>query len=443
MRRPSLPLPLLAPDMHRVKRHFPGRESVIDDLTFKLQSGWPVLFVHGHRGTGKSSVVREVLTESGLTMSLQDLREGCSPKDVFTRSLLDYNVSSPRPFFDLMAACACPDVTTFLAKLMQGEKRERFVIVLDSAEVLLQSDPSLLNCICKMHELIRDHLQLTVILISCLPFYNFLRPGMALFKPLVVHFKSYSREQLLLIIRTRRPADPFSREVFDNYTQLVLSVLFDVTRNVAEIAFVCDTNWEAYVEPISRGEVGERESAKLWRLFEPRLRHAASSIALKGKTMDVVTEEMPLAMKFLLISAFLSSFNSKASDKRFFVKTHARRKISRRVNNQTQRSGPKAFPIERLLHVYQSLLNLNFDFDPQDADLISEKRLKSGNEVFSLLEDLLSLRLITRVGTAGCAISSVRKWRISDCVTFDYISAISESIQFDLSSHLEEFAFKK
>ena len=197
------------------------------------------------------------------------------------------------------------------------------------------------------------------------------------------------------------------------------------------------------MDPIRRGEVEERESAKLWRLFQPQLKHAASSIALKGKTMDVVTEEMPHAMKFLLISAFLCSFNSKSSDKRFFVKTHTRRKISRRVNNQTQRSGPKAFPIERLLHVYRSLLHLNFEFDKQDSGITSEKRLTCSNEVFSLLEDLLSLKLLTRVGAAGSTLSSLKKWRISDCVTFEYISTISESVQFDLSSHLEEFAFKK
>ena len=181
-------------DTSRVKRLFPGRESVIDELVYKLSSCWPVLFVHGQRGTGKSSVVREVLAHSGLTTSLQDLREGISsPKDVFTRALLDYDAHSPEPVFDLMAACACPDVTTFLGRLVEKEKTERFVIVLDSADVLLQSDPSLLNCICKMHELIRNSLQLTVILISCQPFHNFLRPGMAMFKPLSVHFKSYSR----------------------------------------------------------------------------------------------------------------------------------------------------------------------------------------------------------------------------------------------------------
>jgi hypothetical protein len=430
--------------MDALRQRFPARDTLIQELIFKLNSHWPLLFVHGHRGTGKSSIVQEVLlSQPGVRTSVQDLREGCSVKDIFTRALLDYSVPCSQPIFDQMVSCSCSDVSSFVEKIKQIAKGERFIIVLDSAEVLLQSDPSLMNCICKLHELVRHHLQLTVILISCLPFHNFLRPGVAHFQPLVVHFKSYTREQLLLILRSRSQPNSFSKEFYENYTQLVLSVLFDVTRNVAEIAFVCDTNFEAYTDPIRRGEVQERESAKLWRLFEPRLRHAASSIALKGKTMDSVTEEMPLTMKLLLIAAFLCSFNSKASDKRFFVKTNGRRKISRRVNHQTQRSGPKAFPMERLLHVYASILQLNFVFDKQDSGIVSEQRLKCSNELFALVEDLLSLKLLTRVGLAGSTISSVKKWRISDCVTYEYISGISESIQFDLHSHMEEFAFKK
>lgn len=431
-------------DVSHVKHLFPGRESLIDELFFKLESNWPLLFVHGHRGTGKSSIVLQVLAQSGLKTSVQDLREGCSARDIFTRILLDYSKTSEMPLFDLMADCTCSDVTSFVDKVSQLKRKDRLVLVLDSAEVLVHADPFLMNCLCKLHEVLSPHdLQLTVILISCQPFLNFLRPGVAHLRPLVIHFASYNKDQLLLILKSRRRVTGFTDETFENYAQLVLSVLFDVTRNVAEIGFVCDSNFDAYTEPIRRGEVQERESAKLWRLFEPQLRLTVSAIALKGKTTDSESEEMPFAMKFLLISAFLASFNSKKSDRRFFLKSQSNRKTGRRVADQSQRSGPKAFPLERLLHIYQSLLHLNFEFDDEESGVLSGKRLMRSNEVFSLLEDLLSLKLLTRVGATGSTISSIKKWRISDSVTYEYLSAICESVQFDLTSHLEEFAFRK
>ena len=430
-------------DVERLKSLFPGRECAIEELAYKVASEWPLLFVHGVRGTGKSSVVREALT--GLPASMQDLREGASLRDILTRALADYHVSQHESYFDLMAESVCHDASTFVERLLQSKSRKRFFLVLDSADVLLQTDPSLLNCLCKVHELLHHHLQITVILISCQLLHNFLRPGVAFFKPLVVHFESYTKEQLLLILQSRPRPHDMTQDLFASYVQLVLSVLFDVTRNVAEIAFVCDANCDAYLEPIRAGDVRERESAKLWRLFEPRLRVAASSIGLKGQSSVTLDEDMPFTLKFLLVAAFLASFNSKASDKRFFVKEGASRKVSRRGGSgfSSQRCGPKAFPFERLLHIYQSLLCLNFDFEDQESKISCETRLKSSDEVLSLMEDLVSLRLVSRVGSSGCAIASSKRWRLSECVTMEYLNKICQSIQFDLSAHLEQSSHRK
>jgi origin recognition complex subunit 5 len=70
--------------------------------------------------------------------------------------------------------------------------------------------------------------------------------------------------------------------------------------------------------------------------------------------------ELPYYAKFLLMAAFLASFNSPKYDRRLFAKHHGMKKKSAIAGRKTvKRSslivGPKAFNFERLTAIFHSI----------------------------------------------------------------------------------------
>lgn len=232
---------------------------------------------------------------------------------------------------------------------------------------------------------------------------------------------------------------------FRSYISLTLSTTFQITRSAAETQFICSRNFSKYVEPLKSGLVKESETGKLWRCFEPHLRKSLDHVALKGSSLNSGLDELPFCARYLLISAYLASYNSTKSDKRFFVKYQGHSK-GRRITlakNDKMCAGPKPFPLERLLHIFRALLDLNSDAPTTSGE--NSRRLQDvGSQVLMQLENLTALSLLSRMGTnTTSCLSSARKWRVSDALTLDYMLRVAKSVHFDLMAHLEHFAYKR
>ena len=114
-----------------------------------------------------------------------------------------------------------------------------------------------------------------------------------------------------------------------------------------------------YQEPIKSGECRVSDTKKLWAHIEPHLKKCLSTVHLREvaskqllsleQEQSVRDEfansiqslssigpnisnpnrlniELPFYSKFLIIAAFLASYNPAKSDKRFFVKHHGKQK---------------------------------------------------------------------------------------------------------------------
>ena len=93
-----------------------------------------------------------------------------------------------------------------------------------------------------------------------------------------------------------------------------------------------------------------------------------SSIGPTISNVNRITIELPFYSKFLLIAAFLASYNPAKSDKRFFVKHHGKqRKTASSVRTKeklnSQLTGPKPFPLERLLAIFYNIVEEQVSFD--------------------------------------------------------------------------------
>ncbi|VDL58218.1 unnamed protein product [Hymenolepis diminuta] len=93
----------------------------------------------------------------------------------------------------------------------------------------------------------------------------------------------------------------------------------------------------------------------------PTLKHSLSTIYLRpehepDENFDTTVQqkvpavsqllELPLYPRYLLVAAYIASYNPKAADKRFLVK----------INNHLH--GPRLFPLDRLIAIFYALLNL-------------------------------------------------------------------------------------
>ena len=143
--------------------------------------------------------------------------------------------------------------------------------------------------------------------------------------------------------------------------QLVTPLLSSLTahpetfRSLSELVHIAKLNYQLYQQPVISGVCSQSDSKKLWSNIEPHLKTFLSTVHLREvasqqmitldqeknnleemsnsiqslssigpsiSNVNRITIELPFYSKFLLIAAFLASYNPAKSDKRFFVKHH-------------------------------------------------------------------------------------------------------------------------
>ncbi|XP_069048736.1 origin recognition complex subunit 5 isoform X2 [Lepisosteus oculatus] len=341
---------------------------------------YPSLFLYGHRATGKSHVTLTLLRELQLPHAAVSCVECFSAGLLFeqvlgslfgheavSQSLARYSSFSDfvRVFQQLSARSSLPRHTRY--------------IVLDRAELLRDMDANLLPGFLRLQELVEDNV--TVILLSEIVWEKF-RPGTGCFEPLVLHFPDYSKAELQLIL-SQDPSPAYSPELYGTYINILLGVFFTVCRDLRELRHLAALNFPKFCEPLEKGEAKEGDTHKLWRNIEPHLKRAMQTVYLREvssvqwerlqqQTEDSVTGglrglsahahvELPCHSKFLLIAAYLASYNPARTDRRFFLKHHGRIKKTNFLKKHEKTSnhllGPKPFPLDRLLAIFYSIVD--------------------------------------------------------------------------------------
>ncbi|KAK7499500.1 hypothetical protein BaRGS_00009152 [Batillaria attramentaria] len=135
--------------------------------------------------------------------------------------------------------------------------------------------------------------------------------------------------------------------------------------------------------------------------------------------------ELPYYSKYLLVAAYLASYNPVVSDKRFFCKNAG--KISRRsklIKKHERASnhllGPKPFPMDRLLAIFYSII---------------EDKIAPSACIFSQITSLVSLHLLGQT----CADSQIDMPRYKCLVSLDFIRSVARTIGFDVMKYLYDF----
>ncbi|KAG1650951.1 Origin recognition complex subunit 5 [Nymphon striatum] len=367
---------------------------------------WPCIYIYGHQATGKSFVTKAVL-------------DSLPVKYVIINCVEVY--FNPRLLYE--------QILNVVSGFKQNEANQKYA----SCNSMNDFVKSLITSLDDDDQpLCLTQRKICTIFMSEIAWEKF-RFGTGFLDPYIIHFNEYNKEELIKILRSDFHSN-YSPDLYANYVQLVISIVYQACCNLSELKHIVESNFDKYVQPICQGEATENDVKKLWKNIEPHLikslqkiycRHASiSKPLLNGNAiskLSSITEinssnfnyktaviELPFYSKFLLIAAYLSSYNPTRTDTRFFIKA------------TNQLLGPKPFPLDRLLAIFYSIV---------------EERVAPTHVIFSQISSLVTLRLLTSIGCDGSL--DVPKYKCS--VSLDMIRNISRTVDFDIIRYLYDF----
>ncbi|GJQ75692.1 hypothetical protein Trydic_g17766 [Trypoxylus dichotomus] len=447
--------------IENLRRCYPGRQAQIN-LLFHLfrYEDEPIpdtVFIHGCSATGKSTVTVATLNACNISCAVVNLIECYTSKILFETILnkLTGHVIDPvkaQPY------ARCDNMMDFIYNLRTYAKERdlsRSVIILDKAERLRTMDANILAGFLRLRELCDFSISLGVVFISELPFQKYYFRG-NIVEPLKIHFPQYNIKELdeilsldfdncMNIIRNNCD-DPteIDLNLYKSYIHIFLSVFYRNCRDLNELKYISRMNFLNYCAPLINGKCKVSNAKALWTNISPILKSSLDNLYLRvsNRSDDLTishikfssknlaqTLELPFYGKYLLIAAYLASYNSPKDDKRLFVKHHGRKtktlkdvkaksKVSEQLSTQL---GPKAFSFDRLIAIFYAILDDKVNFN---------------NNLLAQLSSLVELQLLTAVSD-GCNLDG-QKYKCT--VGFDVIHGISTMVEFNIRKYLSDFS---
>ncbi|KAF5304948.1 hypothetical protein FQA39_LY09422 [Lamprigera yunnana] len=451
---------------------YPGRKYQIEQL-YNLYGhrDEPLLdniYIYGSSSTGKTAIVKSFLSTLKITNAYINLVE-CYSSKILYESILNQLSDHKIDVFKAQPYARCDNIMEFIFNLKKCNLENNLnqtVIVLDKAERLRNMDNNLLASFMRLGEI--SELSISVIFISEIVFEKYYYKNCTL-TPIKLHFPQYSKEELVNILALNFDSAKdltenncqlkISHDFYTNYINFFLSVFYRACRDVSELRYVSKLNFVKYCEPIIKGNCKLEDSMELWRHIVPVLKASLEILYLRIHSVNdelkqidntqankmssfaskenlVQSLELPLYGKYLLIAAYLASYNPAKEDKRLFVKHHgkktkrktdinAKNKVSEKLNTQL---GPKQFTFDRQpesdspdgrmneyedmsKQVQRSYIDLitfmESQFDPENRlakakkNELKEKIILFSSDTFSIVKNVVAFEpLLTENGQA-------------------------------------------
>uniref|UniRef100_A0A8B9SGK4 Origin recognition complex subunit 5 n=1 Tax=Anas platyrhynchos TaxID=8839 RepID=A0A8B9SGK4_ANAPL len=389
----------------------PCRESQVSMLLSifgeRQQLSFPSIFIYGHTSSGKTYVMQTLLNTLQLPHVFVNCVEHFTSRLLLEEILIQLQNRSSET--KEAAHVPCDTFNDFVrlfkqAIVSQDLQDETFYIVLDRAEQLREMEANVLPAFLRLQELVNCR-NVTVVLLSEIVWELF-RPNTGCFEPFTLYFPDYSIGHLQKILCQNHPPE-YSADFYAAYINILLGVFYMVCRDLKELQHLAALNFSKYCEPVVRGEANERDTRKLWKNIEPHLKKAMQTVYLReisssqwerlqhdegeaGQLKGLSAHahvELPYYSKFLLIAAYLASYNPVRTDKRFFLKHHGKIKKTNFMKKHEKTSnhllGPKPFPLDRLLAILYSIV---------------DNRVAPTANIFSQITSLVTLQLLSMVG---------------------------------------------
>jgi len=337
-----------------------------------------VIYLNGDAATGKTALVRKSLQQADFSYAFVNCVESYSVKQLFENiaNQLAGHVLSSRNSYQPYSSCG--SMMDFLDALhrLSAEKRiglpneKSILIVLDNCEKLRNLNKNLCSGFFKLREL--SGLKICVIFVSHIPWSHF-NSNEFVTQPITITLPQYDQKQLHNILEKTKPSQ-VSQQFYNNFVSLFLSIFYSATHDVRELDYQIKKSFEYYYKPVLNGELREEDSSQLWKRSNAHFKKALRSLYLKvdcnmeqseiesltSVSTQALIMELPFYSKYILIAAYIASYNAASHDKRLFEKMSTKQKKSGRTKAETAKQhllGPKPFGLQRLFAITSSILD--------------------------------------------------------------------------------------
>ncbi|TKA68159.1 hypothetical protein B0A55_07437 [Friedmanniomyces simplex] len=451
------------------------------------------IVVYGPHATGKSGITEAYLKSHVTKYAIVNCQE-C----ITGRHLLEQTVAAVVESLRIGLHGAdrddayngrCENIAALVVHLQRLLKTlTKFVLVFDGIDKQREAPPTLLPALARLGEYVPG---LTTVLIVQYPPPRFLhQTGVP-----HIHFPAYTRAQSIHIL-SQHPPDIFPEPPTDvpDYDDEVhaedkawlwpryCAAIWDsLAQNAAHdlLSFrdICTKLWRPFVAPILKGDFGTRDFSRLLvaqrRLFQdetvlldsivpfPTLAPPPTTTSTtttttpgpdKPSSSKVPARELPYYANYLLLAAYLASFNSPKTDALYFMKSTRRKR--RKKGGGTARSGGSGRPSQKRQVPRHLLGAAAFTLDRVMAILhaILPHDLRGTVDVYTLVATLTSLKLLVkgggggggrggggvRMGGDGDALEAGGKWRVGAAVSWEYVQGLARSLDFELADYVAE-----
>ncbi|XP_077516477.1 origin recognition complex subunit 5 isoform X3 [Amblyomma americanum] len=292
----------------------PCREKQVETLLTAMghPHGGPsqCIFVYGHASTGKTRTVSCLMKTLNLRHAFVNALEAYTPRLLFgaVLSQLTGNTDS------------CDNLCDFVRHLSEGlPAAVPAYIVLDQAERLRSL--GLLGALMRLRELTGR--LLCCVLLSRAPWEKFRGAGST--SPYRIHFPQYTTSELGRLLGGE---------------SLLPTVLSGTTLSLRELQHAA----------VSMAATTEGEGTSWRKEVTSRLRQGLRSVYIRetSGSQQALRIELPFHARFLLLAAYLASYNPPGTDRKFFVKARGPRgkRPKKGKPPESAPSGPQAVPSE-------------------------------------------------------------------------------------------------
>ncbi|CAG0919063.1 unnamed protein product [Notodromas monacha] len=377
------------------------------------------IFLYGPRSSGKSYYINQFFGSTGIT-HVRIQSQFCNFKKDFEELIiakimaLMENEAFARPITDPKEKMLCmefnPDLTRALNPFILTKRK--LCLVFEDAESFVYLDKKdALSYLLSLQEITCRNV--CVILVSKLPWEKFMTRKVASV-PLSITVPPLTEDQVIGIVCQSVVLEGVDPKLLKALLRNVVKSVFSITRNVRQIVGIAKSvagvcNGKLVKMCLERtnddddGEPTEEEVMKIWSFASPHIKKAVMDIHLRmldtrSSAIQDAGVELPMLGKFLLIAAFIASYNSPKWDKIFFSKRHKenhRRTKFAADKKYAPDNGPQYFTRSRLLAIFKNIFETS---NPEEdvVDVIGDsgllpliKSMERSNLIYRGSADLL------------------------------------------------------
>lgn len=262
----------------------------------------------------------------------------------------------------------------------------------------------------------------------------------------VIRFQPYTPEEICQILQAAGPpaislldsnidGEAELKDMWDRFCKTIYQSFHEIVGNDIELyRTIARKIFPQYIQPVKDNILSAKSHVQLTRsaqnLFLPEpwiiAEDSVSSVLASTSREKAHIRELSASSRYLLVAAFLASYNPGKTDRTFFSrgkgeKTRRRggKNAANKVTKQPQRLlGPKGFTLERMVSIFHAIIPMS---------------LLHTAQLDQQLGALFSLKLLIRQGNASDLLDD-GKWVIN--LGYDTINKIAQSVEFELNRFL-------